>query len=68
MIATGVLAIIVGIIAIAWPMELAGWSVTVGDPIRAVRGGIVSCRGLFARLSGAARVTRPRRCASSSCW
>jgi hypothetical protein len=37
-------------------MDLAGWSAT-GDPVPAVRGGIVSRRELFERLGGAARVT-----------
>jgi LuxR family maltose regulon positive regulatory protein len=37
-------------------MDLADWSGT-GDPVPAVRGGIVSRRGLFWRLGRAARVT-----------
>ena len=38
-------------------MDLAGWSATGGDPVPAVRGGIVSRRALFGRLGRARRVT-----------
>jgi LuxR family maltose regulon positive regulatory protein len=39
-------------------MDLAGWTATGGDPVPVVRGGIVSRRALFWRLSQAARVTK----------
>jgi LuxR family maltose regulon positive regulatory protein len=38
-------------------MDRASWSGTDGDPVRTVRGGIVSRRGLFERLGRAGRVT-----------
>jgi LuxR family maltose regulon positive regulatory protein len=37
--------------------RLVAWSGTGGDPAPVVRGGIVSRRGLFERLGGAARIT-----------
>jgi LuxR family maltose regulon positive regulatory protein len=38
-------------------MDLAGWSATGGDPVLAVRGGIVARPVLFQRLDRAGRVT-----------